>query len=258
MKAVFRVLSLFLVVLLFQNNTLAAALNNPFAAVASRDLSALAVMVERGANVNALNDAGQTPLMVAAMQPKGEKLIDLLINLGADLYARDKQGKTALMHAAAKGELENANQLLQLGLDPDIRDNGGKTALDYAKVGGLNAEIGNTYSFASMLEGKNHKNPELAPYTLYIPYKTGAFSPVEFERAAVRALMHKGWGITEVNAMGAQAFYARTKQRQLYKIDVKIEPTRIVIRYRPGFGFRDEQAYLEGVRYGLIHELALH
>jgi hypothetical protein len=258
MKAVFRVVTLFLAVVLYQNNTWAAALDGPFAAVASRDLPALASLVERGANVNVINDAGQTPLMVAAMQPKGEKLIDLLINLGADLRARDKMGKTALMYAVAKGELENANQLLQLGLDPDIRDNGGKTALDYAKVGGLNVEIGNTYSFTSMLEGKNHRNPELAPYTFYIPYKAGALSPAEFERAAVRTLMHKGWGITEVNATGARAFYARTKQRQLYKIDVKLEPTRIVIRYLPGFGFRDEQAYLEGVRYGLRHELALH
>ncbi len=258
MKAVFRVVVLFLTVLLTQNNISAAAVDGPFAAVASRDLPALAAMVERGANVNAINDTGQTPLLVAATQPKAEKLIDLLVNLGADIHARDKMGKTALMYAAGKGELENANQLLQLGVDPDIRDNSGKTALDYAKVGGLNVERGNSQSFTSMLEGKNHKNPELAPYTLYIPYKTGAFSPAEFESAAVRTLMRKGWGITEFNATGARAFYARTKQRQLYKIEVKLEPTRIVIRYRPGFGFRDELAYLEGVRYGLMYELALH
>jgi hypothetical protein len=213
-------------------------------------------MVDRGADVNARNDAGQTPLMMAATQSGSEKLIEQLVFQGADIRARDKSGMTALMHAAGKGEVQNAEQLLQLGVDPDIKDNSGKTLTDYAKAGGLDGRSDNRKSFVSMLMG-NPAN-ETAAYTFYITYKPGTISAKEFEQAVVRALTRKNWGITELNGTTAQAFYARVKQRQLYKVEVIQEPTRIVIRFRPGFGSLNERAYLEHIRLGMMHELALY
>ena len=78
------------------------------------------------------------------------------------------------------------------------------------------------------------------------------------EQAVVRALVRKGWGIAEANGTRARIFYARVKQGQLYKAEILLEPSRIVIRYRPGFGSRDELSYLEGIRFGLMNELALY
>lgn len=258
MRSVFVATSLFLAVSMFQAAAHAAAADSLFAAVKAKDLPALAATVEHGADVNARNGAGQTALMVAAMQGRSQKLIELLVFLGADLRAQDSAGMTALMHAAAKGEQDNAAQLLQLGIDPDIKDNNGKTVIDYAKAGGLNEQVGNWPSFGSMLLGKNHKDPNSPPYSFYIPYKPGTISAKEFEQAVVRALVRKGWGISEANGTSARVFYARVKQGQLYKAEILLEPNRIVIRYRPGFGFRDDVSYLEGIRFGLMNELALH
>lgn len=258
MRLALRAAPLLLVVLSIIQAGAHAADNKLFAAVAEKDLPALAAMVERGADVNARNVAGLTPLMVAAKQGRSEKLIELLVFLGADLRARDLSGMTALMHAAAKGELENAELLLQLGIDPDIRDNGGKTVIDYARAGGLGNETGNKPSFVSMLLGKNHKDPDTPPYSFYILYKPGTISAREFEQAVVRALTRKGWGIAELSGQGARVFYARAKLGRLYKADIVLEPSRIVIRFRTGFGFRDDIAYLEGIRFGLMNELAVY
>jgi len=257
MRSEFQAVAFFLAVSLFQVGAHAAATDNPFTAVKSQDLTALVAMVERGADVNARNDAGQTPLMMAATQRGSEKLIELLVFQGADFRARDKNGMTALMHAAGKGELQNAEQLLQLGIDPDIKDNSGKTVTDYAIAGGLNEEVGNKPSFVSMLTGKSHASEGTPAYTFYISYKPGTISAKEFEQAAVRALTRKGWDITEMSGTAARSFYARVKQRRLYKVEVILEPARIAIRYRPGFGFHSDRAYLEVIRLGLMHELAL-
>ena len=257
MRSAFQSAALFLAMSFFQIGVHAAATDNLFTAVKSKDLTALSAMVERGADVNARTDAGQTPLMLAATQRGSEKLIELLVHQGADIRARDKNGMTALMHAAVKGELQNAEQLLQLGIDPDIKDDSGKTVTDYAKAGGLDQEIGNKPSFVTMLMAKNPTSGSPA-YTFYISYKQGTISAKEFEQAAVRALTRKNWSITELNGTTARAFYARVKQRQLYKVEVIQEPTRIAIRFRPGFGTLDERAYLEHIRFGLMHELALY
>jgi Ankyrin repeats (3 copies) len=257
MRSAFQAAIIFLATSLFQVGAHAAAVDNLFTAVTSKDLTALAAMVDRGADVNARNDAGQTPLMLAATQHGSEKLIEQLVFQGADIRARDKNGMTALMHAAGKGEEQNAEQLLQLGVDPDIKDNSGKTLTDYAKAGGLDVEIGNRPPFAAVLMEKSPANEKTA-YTFYIAYKPGTLSAKEFEQAATRALTRKNWGITELNGTTAQAFYARVKQRQLYKVEVIQEPTRIAIRFRPGFGSLNERAYLEHIRLGLMHELALY
>jgi hypothetical protein len=258
MRSAFRAVALFLAVSLPQVAVHAATADNLFAAVKSKDLTALAAMVERGADVNARNDAGQTPLMMAAMEHDSEKLIDLLIYQGADIRARDKDGMTALMYAAQKGELQNAEQLLQWGIDPDIKDNTGKTVMDYAKAGGLTSEVAGKPSFVSMLMGKNHPSEGTPAYTFYIPYKPGTIGAKEFEEAAVRALTRKGWGVSEMSGTAARVFYARVRQRRLYKVEVILEPARIAIRFRPGFGFYGDRGYLESVRAGMMYELALY
>jgi len=57
--------------------------------------TAVASLLKRGANVNAVDKNGRTPLMLAAQQREA-KIVRLLLSAGADLEAKDREGKTAL------------------------------------------------------------------------------------------------------------------------------------------------------------------
>ncbi|XP_008207161.1 uncharacterized protein LOC103316218 [Nasonia vitripennis] len=62
-----------------------------------------------GADVNAVDDRGMTPLLEAAVGSRNpEKLILVLIRRGADIHARDLQGKNVL-HQLAQNMRENLN-----------------------------------------------------------------------------------------------------------------------------------------------------
>ena len=57
------------------------------------------LLVENGANVNDRDRQGSTPLMLAAESAR-DKVVRVLIDAGADLNAKDNEGKTAVMRAA--------------------------------------------------------------------------------------------------------------------------------------------------------------
>ncbi|KAK4233920.1 ankyrin repeat-containing domain protein, partial [Achaetomium macrosporum] len=62
----------------------------------------LAKLIARGANVDALDNNGMTPLHYAALAKDLRTLQDL-IALGADVSAADNAGKTVLHHLADSG-----------------------------------------------------------------------------------------------------------------------------------------------------------
>ena len=84
---------------------------------------------EKGADVNATDGKGRTPLMVAYTP----EIIRLLTGqMGAKIDAQDAEGRTALMYAAEHGREERVAELLKAGADPSVADKKGKTASDYA------------------------------------------------------------------------------------------------------------------------------
>jgi ankyrin repeat protein len=67
--------------------------------------SSVALLLERGANVNAKGQRDVTPLMMAAGAPNPDPmLVRLLIDKGADLNARDQSGHSALDWALLQGQ----------------------------------------------------------------------------------------------------------------------------------------------------------
>ncbi len=91
-------------------------------------------LLRAGADVDAANRAGITPVMTAvAFQVKDTTILERLLAAGADLNAQDDRGMTALMHAAFYGRKEAARVLLAHGADASIRDNMGRTAATHAR-----------------------------------------------------------------------------------------------------------------------------
>jgi cytohesin len=99
-------------------------------------IEALKQHLAAGADVNAKDDGGVTPLHTAALHGYNE-LAELLIAAGADVNAKDNSGYTPLHEAAAArgwagGHKEVAELLIANGADVNGKSNDGWTPLDVA------------------------------------------------------------------------------------------------------------------------------
>jgi ankyrin repeat protein len=59
-------------------------------------------------------------------------MVKYLVDEGANVNARDKDGETLLHHAAIMGKFNTARVLLQCKADVNAKNNRGMTALHYA------------------------------------------------------------------------------------------------------------------------------
>jgi ankyrin repeat protein len=88
------------------------------------------LLLDRGADVKAKDKNGETALHSAALWEGNEAIVRLLVERGADVNAKDKNGKTAL-HSAAFWEGNEAivRLLVERGTDVNAKDKNGKTVL---------------------------------------------------------------------------------------------------------------------------------
>jgi hypothetical protein len=70
-----------------------------FEACQSEDLAAVKEALNNGADVNATNNEGTTPLIVACNNKHKSEIVQLLIEAGANLDAVDKDGDSPLLLA---------------------------------------------------------------------------------------------------------------------------------------------------------------
>ena len=93
-------------------------------AVIASDIDRIKLLVEKGADVNAPDPQGWTPLQNAARQKK-DGLIKVLVGLGADPNRSDGAGMTPLMAAITRDHVPTVKALLENGADieqPGIGD----------------------------------------------------------------------------------------------------------------------------------------
>jgi hypothetical protein len=94
------------------------------------------LLIAHGADVRPRDHEGQTPLHYAALFGS-EAQIGLLLEHGAEIDARTALGRTPLHYAAGLGRHEEVALLVRQGADTGIRDNEGRTPLDLALKHGL-------------------------------------------------------------------------------------------------------------------------
>ncbi len=89
-------------------------------------------LIGKGANIDAKDTTGGTPLIYASYW-NHTKLVELLIGKGANIDAKDNNGWTPLTKAAYKGYTSIAILLINAGANIKVQNNKSNTALDIAR-----------------------------------------------------------------------------------------------------------------------------
>jgi ankyrin repeat protein len=99
------------------------------AATKQKELRIVELLLDHGADPNARDDddGGQTALMLASRA--NESAVDLLLRRGADIEARDRRNNTPLHHAATWNRTEVVGLLLRRGANVNAMDEWNATAL---------------------------------------------------------------------------------------------------------------------------------
>jgi ankyrin repeat protein len=96
------------------------------------DLPGAQQLLDRGAKVN---QSGWSPLHYAATGPE-PRLVQLLLERGAEVNAASPNGTTPLMMAAQYGSEDSVKLLLERGADASRRNDRGLRAADFARLSG--------------------------------------------------------------------------------------------------------------------------
>jgi ankyrin repeat protein/mono/diheme cytochrome c family protein len=98
-------------------------------AIRDGDLRAVRAQLDAGADVNARDADGNTPLLLAAVYA-GPECVDMLVKKGADVNAANKLGVTPLHRAATN--YEKAKLLIDAGANVKVTTKSGRTPLTLA------------------------------------------------------------------------------------------------------------------------------
>jgi len=115
---------------------MAAPINSPVADAAMKgDTAGLRVLLQKKADVNAVQADGATAIQWAAYRNDAE-MADILIAAGADVKRANREGATPLWLAAENGSARMIGKLLEAGADANGRTPNGETPLMMAARNG--------------------------------------------------------------------------------------------------------------------------
>ena len=105
-----------------------------------RDLTWMSYLIGKGANVNARDGKGMTPMQIASNLGFLEG-VELLVTHKADVDQPNDAGETPLIFAVHRRDLAMVRALIKGGANPDRADNSGRSARDYAQLDGRNSPL---------------------------------------------------------------------------------------------------------------------
>ena len=142
-------------------------------------------LISLGADINASNNLGQTPLMYATSEP-----LSLLCELGAEVNAADHFGHTALMLKA--GFPDPLRALIKAGAEVNATDNEGCSVLCWS------CRITESYKWQ-----KEAVEILISNGTLVNIFPSGMFDPIDFARPeTAQILIDNGYDMFKQNEEG--------------------------------------------------------
>ena len=153
-------------------------------------LTPLVASADNPINPHATDARGRPALYLVANMAHGPRMLDLLLQHGAQLEDTDPQGNTPLMLAVKNNQMKAAVNLLLRHANPNTTDAEGKSALEMAEQGGNprladvllrfgatppadapdvrsnliaalnNRQVDDVFRLASMFEGKKELHPD--------------------------------------------------------------------------------------------------
>lgn len=107
---------------------------------ARRDLTWMSFLIGKGANVNARDGRGVTPIQLATNLGFIDG-VEILLGRSARVDEANDAGETPLISAVHARDIAIMRVLLKAGADPDRADNSGRSARDYAALDGRNSQL---------------------------------------------------------------------------------------------------------------------
>lgn len=113
-------------------------------------LAEIQIELDAGKDVMARDEYAITPLHAAARRGT-PRHIQALLDAGADVMARDTNGDTPLHDAAGWGSAENVEALMNAGAEAKARNKRGETPWDYAQE---NRKLRDTTAYRALNEAR--------------------------------------------------------------------------------------------------------
>jgi ankyrin repeat protein len=103
-----------------------------FTALQQGDLDLFKLCIEKGADINAKNFAGQTPLIIVVSEGRSDVWFDFIMRQKPDLEAQDINGETALMRAVKLAAAQRLEILVAQKQDLFLKNGKKETVFDIA------------------------------------------------------------------------------------------------------------------------------
>lgn len=169
-------------------------------AIKKNDIIIVKALIDAGADINAKDPYGETPLHIACVRGL-EKIISLLIAEGADVNARDGRALTPLHVAAWGGHEETVALLIANGAMVDARGDDGATPLMVSTLSGHSETMALLIDNGADINAKNRTG--LTP--LHVAALTG-------QKEAVELLIDKGADADAKNENGVTPLQMASQQ----------------------------------------------